>query len=159
MSYFITGTDTGVGKTHVACLLLRALNAAGRPALGFKPIACGDRFDAEALRAAGADPALPLDLINPVWFRAPAAPLAASMIENRPVDRDGIRKAYAELASRAGTVLIEGAGGWEVPVRVQGDDGRSGRRVRPAGDRGGRQQTRCAQSHHPHRESHCRAAD
>jgi dethiobiotin synthetase len=117
MSYFITGTDTGVGKTYITCLLLRALNAAGRSALGFKPIGCGDRHDAEALRAAGADPTVPLDLINPVWFRSPVSPMAASMIEHRPVDRAAISAGFPQLARRAEIVLVEGAGGWEVPVQ------------------------------------------
>jgi len=116
MSYFITGTDTGVGKTHVTALLLRAFNQAGHPALGYKPLACGDRLDAEALRAAGADPALPLDAFNPVFYRVPAAPMAAAMIENRTPDLAAVRAGFAALAARAATVLVEGAGGWLVPI-------------------------------------------
>lgn len=116
MSWFITGTDTGVGKTHATSLLLRALNAAGRPALGFKPIACGDRMDADILRQSGADPSLPLDAINPVFFRVPAAPMAAAMIENRPADLNAVRAGFRALQEKAETILVEGAGGWAVPI-------------------------------------------
>jgi len=116
MSYFITGTDTGVGKTHVTALLLRAFNEAGRPALGYKPLACGDRLDADILRAAGAEPSLPLNAINPVFYRVPAAPMAAAMIENRVPDLAAVRAGFDALAARATTVLVEGAGGWLVPI-------------------------------------------
>jgi dethiobiotin synthetase len=116
MSFFITGTDTGVGKTHVTSLLLRAFNEAGRPALGYKPLACGDRLDADRLKAAGADPSLPLDAINPVFYRVPASPMAAAMIENRAPDIPAVRAGFDSLRARAGTVLVEGAGGWLVPI-------------------------------------------
>ena len=81
MKAYVTGTDTDVGKTYVTCLLLRALRDSGQRAAGFKPICCGDRDDCVALQSAG-DPALTVDDINPVWLRTPAAPYAASMIEN-----------------------------------------------------------------------------
>lgn len=116
MSFFITGTDTGVGKTHVTALLLRAFNKAGHPALGYKPLACGDRLDAEILRAAGADPFLPLEAINPVFYRVPASPMAAAMIENRAPDITAVRAGFDALRARASTVLVEGAGGWLVPI-------------------------------------------
>jgi dethiobiotin synthetase len=116
MSYFITGTDTGVGKTHVTALLLRAFNEAGHPALGYKPLACGDRLDAEHLRAAGADPSLPIEVINPVFYRVPASPMAAAMIENRTPDVAAVRAGFDTLCARAEIVLVEGAGGWLVPI-------------------------------------------
>jgi len=116
MSFFITGTDTGVGKTHVTTMLLRAFNDAGHRALGFKPVACGDRLDAEHLRAAGTDPTLPIEAINPVFFRVPASPMAAGLIENRVVDVAMIHDALAVLRARADVVLVEGAGGWMVPI-------------------------------------------
>jgi dethiobiotin synthetase len=117
MRFFITGTDTGVGKTWFTCLFLRALSGSGRKVAGFKPICCGDRGDAEALAGAGNATGLDLDDINPVWLRSPAAPLAASLIEGRPVDLEVIRAAWGRLASRCDSVLVEGAGGWEVPIR------------------------------------------
>jgi dethiobiotin synthetase len=115
MRAFITGTDTNVGKTYVTCLLLRSLRNAGYRAAGFKPICCGDRDDSVALQAAG-DPSLTVDAINPVWMRTPAAPYAASMIENRPVNMDHVLRSYSLLDQSMDAVLVEGAGGWEVPI-------------------------------------------
>lgn len=115
MNWFLTGTDTGVGKTHVTCLLLRALRATGLSAAGFKPFCCGDRTDAHHLHAAG-DPAALLDLINPVWFRTPAAPYTAGLVENRLPDLALIREAFATFRSRFDSVLVEGVGGWLTPI-------------------------------------------
>jgi dethiobiotin synthetase len=120
MNYFITGTDTGAGKTFVTSLLLQALVAEGRTAVGYKPICCGDREDAEALLVASTPaPQLGIDRINPVHFKTPAAPIVATMIENRPTDLDLIRQNYAELAAEFDHVLVEGIGGWEVPISKQ----------------------------------------
>jgi len=117
MNYFITGTDTGAGKTYVTALLLEAARAEGRSTVGFKPISCGDREDAETLLAVSTPaPQLNLDRINPVHLKTPAAPLAASMIEGKPVDLALIQNAYAELAGEFEQVLVEGVGGWEVPI-------------------------------------------
>jgi len=116
MSYFITGTDTGVGKTYVTALLLRALNEAGHRAFGYKPLACGDRLDADWLRAAGADPGMPIESINPVYFKVPASPMAAGLIENRVVDLAAVRAGFQALRAQADVVLVEGAGGWLVPI-------------------------------------------
>lgn len=115
MNLFITGTDTGVGKTHVTARLLRALRARGVDAVGFKPLCCGSRDDAEALRAAS-DHALELNEVNPVWLRAPAAPYTAALIENRSIDLDLIRDVFTRLCARHATVLVEGVGGWLVPI-------------------------------------------
>lgn len=113
---FITGTDTGVGKTYVTAQLVRGLRARGIDAVGFKPICCGGRDDAELLHEA-AGGALTLNEVNPVWLRAPVAPYAASLIENRAVDLDLVRETYAHLRERHETVLVEGVGGWLVPIR------------------------------------------
>ncbi len=115
MHLFITGTDTGVGKTYVTTRLLRGLRAQGMDAVGFKPLCCGSRDDAEALRAAS-DNALPLNEVNPVWLRAPTAPYTASLIENRAVDLALIRETFARLRARHATVIVEGVGGWLVPI-------------------------------------------
>ena len=77
---FITGTDTGVGKTVLTALLVRFLRERGVKAVALKPICSGDRADARALRAA-MDGALSLDEINPWHFRAPVAPLLAARRE------------------------------------------------------------------------------
>lgn len=115
MTYFITGTDTNAGKTYATCLLLGALKRAGRAAAGFKPFCCGDREDSRHLLAAGA-PGFTLDEINPVWLKVPASPYAAALLENRQLDLEAIRSALRSLESRCDTVLVEGAGGWEVPL-------------------------------------------
>jgi dethiobiotin synthetase len=120
MRYFITGTDTDVGKTYVTCLLLRAMAAAGHPAVGYKPICCGSRDDAVALHAASAPATEPLALddVNPLFYPMPAAPMAAAMVENRPVHLETLHAGYNTLAQRYEHILVEGAGGWEVPVRA-----------------------------------------
>ena len=115
MNLFITGTDTGVGKTYVTALLIRRLRAQGLDTVGFKPICCGSRADAEILRAA-ADDTLELNEVNPVWLRTPAAPYTAAMIENRPIDLALIRDTYQALRSRHASILVEGVGGWLVPI-------------------------------------------
>lgn len=116
MSFFVTGTDTGVGKTHVTALLLRGWRRAGWVALGYKPLACGDRVDAERLREAGSDSELSLDAINPVYFRMAASPMAAGLLENREADLAAVWAGYESLRGRAETIFVEGAGGWLVPV-------------------------------------------
>lgn len=115
-NYFVTGTGTGVGKTFVTSLLVRSLRSAGVDSVGMKPICCGDRADAEELLAA-CDQRAPLNLINPVWLRPPTAPYTASIIENRIIDLDQIRESFAALRAAHESVLVEGVGGWLVPIR------------------------------------------
>lgn len=114
MSFFVTGTDTGVGKTRFTCLLLRALRAEGIAAAGYKPVCCGERDDAHLLAAAsgGLDP----DRVNPVWLRAAVAPLVAGMLENRPVDPAAVVADFRHFAAEHPVVVVEGAGGWRVPI-------------------------------------------
>lgn len=113
--FFLTGTDTDVGKTYVAALIVRALRAEGVDAVGMKPICCGERTDAELLHAASGGCA-ELNDINPVWLRTPAAPYTAAMIENRAVDLALIRESFAKLRASHETVVVEGVGGWRVPI-------------------------------------------
>lgn len=115
MKLFITGTDTGVGKTYVCSLLVRALRGAGIDAVGMKPICCGERDDALALHAA-AEGRISLNDVNPVWLRVPAAPYAASMIEGRAIDRDLMRRTFARLSATHPGLIVEGVGGWRVPI-------------------------------------------
>ena len=115
-NFFITGTDTEIGKTYVTCALLRDLRARGLHALGFKPLACGDRSDPRAMRDAVGEPSLSLDIINPIYLRTPAAPYIAAEMEQRPLSLDEITTAYKQLASQYSPVLVEGAGGWEAPL-------------------------------------------
>jgi dethiobiotin synthetase len=116
---FVTGTDTGVGKTVVACALLRALRARGVAAGAMKPIetgvGCAGPLDALALReAAGSDD--PLERICPQRFALPAAPTVAAAAEGRRVELDAVRRAFVELAARHSFLVVEGAGGLLVPA-------------------------------------------
>jgi dethiobiotin synthetase len=115
---FVTGTDTGVGKTHVTAALLAELRRRGVNAAAFKPIACGEggRRDAK-LYAKIMRNEVPLDVINPVYLRHPLAPLVAAKLERREIDLAGIVAGYRALAKRYPVVLVEGAGGLLVPVR------------------------------------------
>ena len=115
MKLFLTGTDTNVGKTFVGSLLVCALRKSGLDCVGMKPICCGDRSDAEALHAAGGG-AIPLNDVNPVWLRTPAAPYTAAMIENRAIDLALIRETFERLRAGHGSLIVEGVGGWRVPV-------------------------------------------
>ena len=115
MSYFITGTDTDVGKTWVAAALARAWRAAGINAAAMKPITCGPRTDAELLHeACGGKVAL--NDINPVWLRPALAPYTAAMIEERVIDLPLIRETFAKLRAQYPALVVEGAGGWLVPI-------------------------------------------
>ncbi len=115
MNYFVTGTDTDVGKTFVSNLLIRGLRAAGLDTVGMKPICCGGREDAELLHAA-CDFSIPLNDVNPIWLRTPAAPYTACVIENRLIDLDAIRETFARVRREHRSLIIEGAGGWLVPI-------------------------------------------
>ena len=115
MNLFLTGTDTGVGKTYVASLLVRALRHAGMDTAPMKPICCGDRDDAELLFEA-CNREVPLNSINPVWYRTPAAPHTAAVIENRPPDLALIRATFERLRANHRSLIVEGVGGWLVPV-------------------------------------------
>lgn len=115
--FFITGTDTGIGKTYVTCALLRDLCRRGLRPMGYKPVACGDRSDPRAMRTAAAAPSLSLDAINPVYLRAAVAPSIAAELESRVLSIDEM-VAGAHVLSDTGynPILVEGAGGWETPL-------------------------------------------
>jgi dethiobiotin synthetase len=116
VSLFITGTDTGVGKTHTAARLLHLLRASGTSCAGMKPICCGDRRDAEYLLAAGSD-GLTIDEINPVWLKTPAAPIVGALVEKVNIDIEHILAAFHALQNRVEYIIVEGVGGWMVPIR------------------------------------------
>ena len=115
MSVFVTGTDTGVGKTSFTVWLLQRLRERGMRVAGYKPICCGDRDDATQLLAASS-PGLTIDEINPVWLRTPAAPLTAATLEHREIDRTALRDGFVRLKERFDFVAVEGVGGWIVPI-------------------------------------------
>ena len=115
MNLFLTGTDTGVGKTFATALLTRALREAGLGTVALKPICSGERSDVEILRAAS-DNILSLDETNPVWLQAPAAPLVAAQLENRTLSLDPLVEWFHKLSAKHSSLLVEGAGGWLVPI-------------------------------------------
>jgi len=112
---FITGTDTGAGKTYVAALLIEALRADGVDAVGYKPICCGGREDAYALvKASGG--AVALDEVNPCYLRTAAAPYVAGMFEKNELDVAALVKGCRDLGEKHEVVIVEGVGGWQVPI-------------------------------------------
>jgi len=114
-SFFITGTDTGVGKTWFTCWLVHAWQLQGHNAAALKPISSGDREDARLIREASGR-VLSLDEINPVHFREPAAPLLAARAENRDIDFCPLNRSIAEMRTRFSHLAVEGVGGWLVPL-------------------------------------------
>ena len=112
---FITGTDTGAGKTYLSSLILETLRAEGLNATGYKPICCGGREDAYALqKASGGE--VDLDRVNPCWMRTPAAPYVAGMFENRELEMSSLVDGARDLATDHDVVIAEGVGGWMVPI-------------------------------------------
>jgi dethiobiotin synthetase len=115
VSIFVTGTDTGVGKTTFTVWLLTRLRESGFRCAGYKPICCGDRRDAEQILAASS-PGLTIDEINPLWLGTPAAPLTAALVEKREIDLASLREGFVRLKERTDVVVVEGVGGWIVPI-------------------------------------------
>jgi dethiobiotin synthetase len=127
---FVTGTDTEVGKTLVACALIHACRRAGMRVAPMKPVAAGcfqtpdgwRNEDVEALRAA-ADIDAPLHEINPYRFVEPIAPHIAASRTNVRIDLAVVRDRFDALSRRADTVVVEGAGGFLVPLNDREDFG------------------------------------
>lgn len=124
MSYFVTGTDTGVGKTLVSCALLHAFASYGRRVVGMKPVAagCGDDIndDVRQLRAAS-NVLAGLGQINPYSFTRAVAPHLAARFGGVRISLDRILEAYSELSAQADVVIVEGAGGFCVPLNDDQD--------------------------------------
>ena len=121
--YFITGTDTGIGKTFVTCALLYTLKAQGIAAIGMKPIAAGGEMtpdglrndDVEALHLASGVK-LQVEDLNCYLLSEPIAPHIAAANEDIDIDLDVIRLRFDQLAELADVVLVEGVGGFIVPL-------------------------------------------
>lgn len=125
MSYFVTGTDTGVGKTLVSCALLHAFAAQGKRVVGFKPVAagCDDDYhndDANQLRAASTVRAT-YGQINPYCFPHPIAPHLSARHAGSRIDFSRIFASYDELAGQSDEVIVEGVGGFCVPLNEKQD--------------------------------------
>lgn len=123
-AFFITGTDTEVGKTHVSSLLLKLLAQRGKKALGFKPLAAGAE---EAFGQLVNEDALSLmeaasvhgkyEQINPFCFEPPIAPHIAAQRAGVTISCEVLSEKYRELSSLgAEYTLVEGAGGWALPI-------------------------------------------
>ena len=124
---FITGTDTGIGKTLVAAGLLRVLARRGLRTVGLKPVASGAvvtpqglrNTDAEALAAESTVP-LPYELTNPHCFEPAIAPHLAAADRGIHVSVDELAAWYARATAGAEVAVVEGAGGWRVPLHPEG---------------------------------------
>lgn len=112
---FITGTDTGVGKTTLTCLLLRYLRDSGVRALAMKPFCSGGKADLAAIRAIQGNELAP-KLLNPFYFRQPLAPAVAAHGAGETVSIRAALNAIRKAASRCDCLLVEGAGGVLVPL-------------------------------------------
>ncbi|MBV8783524.1 MAG: dethiobiotin synthase [Gammaproteobacteria bacterium] len=120
---FITGTDTGIGKTVVACALVRALCDEGYKVAVMKPVAAGAERgpdglrneDALALMAASNVPA-PYELVNPYCFEPSISPHIAAKEVKIEVDTGTIRQNFEQLRAQADWIVVEGAGGWFAPI-------------------------------------------
>jgi dethiobiotin synthetase len=123
---FVTGTDTGVGKTLVSAALLAAQNARGAHAAGMKPVASGCEMTPRGLRNPDAeqligqshgDPAY--DLVNPFALPEPVAPHLAAAAAGMDIRLDPCIAAFAALSTNADCVIVEGVGGWCVPLSTR----------------------------------------
>jgi len=114
---FITGTDTGCGKTYITALLAEYFIEQGIDVGIFKPIACGPRRENDAIhlkkRLKIKDP---LDLINPIRLKLPLSPFSASIILKKKINFEKIFRSYQKLCERHQLVLVEGVGGALVPL-------------------------------------------
>lgn len=123
LGFFVTGTDTGVGKTLVSCALIHRFTALGKSVIGMKPVAAGGGRGAEGLinddvrllRAASNVNAA-LTLVNPYCFEPPIAPHIAATQAGAVIEIDRITQAYQQLAALAEVVIVEGVGGYCVPL-------------------------------------------
>lgn len=122
--YFVTGTGTGVGKSLVSCALLHAFAASGKNALGMKPVAAGREngkwMDVELL-AAASNVTAPREHINPYALIPPVAPHIAASQAGMEIDLDIIRQACLALRKIGDIVIVEGAGGFLVPLNDHQD--------------------------------------
>lgn len=123
-AFFVTGTDTGAGKTFVSTVLLHALRQRGLRAVGMKPVASGSELTPEGLRnedalalQAASEPRPDYALVNPWALTEPTAPEIAARIDGVEVTLPPIRDAFDALTAQADVVLVEGVGGFLAPVR------------------------------------------
>jgi len=119
----VTGTDTGVGKTRIACELIKLARGRRIKVCGFKPVATGCVQTADGLRnddalalQGAAGTAEPYETINPYAFEPAVAPHLAARAAGRTIRTSELNRVHAELAGRHRLIVLEGAGGWHVPL-------------------------------------------
>ena len=126
-AFFVTGTDTEVGKTYVSAMFLKAAVMAGKRAIGYKPVAAGCEWqtgqwqneDARALQQAS-NVELTLKEVNPVALEPAIAPHIAAELAGESISEGVIKGGFDNLLSRqADVLLMEGAGGWRLPIGNQ----------------------------------------
>ncbi|MBW8811303.1 MAG: dethiobiotin synthase [Lysobacter sp.] len=125
---FVTGTDTGIGKSLASATLLHCLRSLGARAVGMKPVASGcdatsegwRNEDALLLQAASA-PTPRYDDVNPYALPQPLAPEIAAALAGVEIALAPIQQAYARLSAQADTVVVEGVGGWAAPISAELD--------------------------------------
>ena len=126
LAYFVTGTDTEVGKTLVSCALLLHLRKTHLRVVGMKPVAAGtvmtpagvDNEDAQALRACGSI-RVPRALDNPYCLPLPMSPQLAARAAGQRIELGLLVDRYRQLAAQADAVVVEGAGGFHVPLNEE----------------------------------------
>ncbi|MBB3212272.1 dethiobiotin synthetase [Herbaspirillum sp. Sphag1AN] len=132
-AYFVAGTDTGVGKTLVSAALVHGLAAEGLRVVGMKPVASGAQWqgnadgdwhneDVDALLAVN-NVALPAHSINPYLFQEPTAPHIAAIKEGQSISLETIVDAFQNVSTQAECVIVEGVGGFLVPLNTDADTG------------------------------------
>ena len=126
-AYFVTGTDTGVGKTLVTAALLRLLRERGLRVRGLKPVASGAASTPQGLRnddalalQAESSPPVDYDTVNPYCFAPAIAPHLAAAEQDVPIALAALTAWYQRSSAQCDAVLVEGAGGWRVPLHPAG---------------------------------------
>ncbi|MGD9170847.1 MAG: dethiobiotin synthase, partial [Candidatus Thiodiazotropha sp.] len=120
---FVTGTDTGCGKTEITLGIMRNLQQQGESVLGMKPVASGGVVTEEGLRnedalriQAQCSREIGYSSVNPLVYQPPISPHLAAKAEGQPIRLDDILQGYHDLQEQADRVVVEGVGGWHVPL-------------------------------------------
>lgn len=128
LAFFVTGTDTEIGKTLISSAILRTMVQQGWKSVGMKPVAAGAELidgelrneDVVALTRASNTPAV-ANLVNPYLLKLPAAPHIAATEEHRQIKLELIIESYQQLAEQAEAIVVEGVGGFRVPFNDEHD--------------------------------------